>query len=177
MNINAILEQTIPGLGYELVDVEISPAKIVRVFIDKPEGVTIEDCENVSHHLSRLFLVEEIDYNRLEISSPGVERPLKKLEDFIRFTGQTVKVKLHELINEQKIYQGRIMAVEGSTIKLALEKDEILAIEFDNLSRARLIYDFRADLKAHKKPDKTKYIGLHAKSFAIGLNQSFCRQL
>jgi ribosome maturation factor RimP len=154
MNINTILEQTIPGLGYELVDVEISPAKIVRVFIDKPEGVTIEDCENVSHHLSKLFLVEEIEYNRLEISSPGVERPLKKLEDFIRFNGQTVKVKLHELLNEQKVYQGKIMAVEGHIIKLSIEKNEILEIDFNNLSRARLVYDFRADLKSHKKPSK-----------------------
>jgi len=151
MNINAILEKTIPGLGFELVDVEISPAKIVRVFIDKPEGVTIEDCENVSHHLSKLFLVEEIEYNRLEISSPGVERPLKKLEDFVRFSGQTVKIKLHELVNGQKVYQGKIMAVEGDTIKLSIEKGEILAIDFNNLARARLVYDFRADLKSHKK--------------------------
>lgn len=154
MNINEILEKTIPGLGYELVDVEISPAKIVRVFIDKPDGVTIEDCESVSNHLSKLFLVEEIEYNRLEISSPGVERPLKKLEDFVRFNGQSVKIKLHELVNEQKVYQGKIMAVEGNTIKLSIEKGEILAIDFNNLSRARLIYDFRADLKSHKKTNK-----------------------
>jgi ribosome maturation factor RimP len=154
MNINAILEKTIPGLGFELVDVEISPAKIVRVFIDKPEGVTIEDCENVSHHLSKLFLVEEIEYNRLEISSPGVERPLKKLEDFVRFSGQTVKIKLHELVNGQKVYQGKIIAVEGNTIKLSIEKDETLAIDFNNLARARLVYDFRADLKSHKKTKK-----------------------
>ena len=151
MNINEILEKTIPGLGYELVDVEISPAKIVRVFIDKPEGITIEDCESVSHHLSKLFLVEEIEYNRLEISSPGVERPLKKLEDFVRFSGQTVKIKLHELVNGQKVYQGKIMAVEGDTIKLSIEKGEILAIDFNNLARAKLVYDFRADLKSHKK--------------------------
>ncbi|MCC2644318.1 MAG: ribosome maturation factor RimP [Burkholderiales bacterium] len=151
MNINEILEKTIPGLGYELVDVEISPAKIVRVFIDKQCGVTIEDCENVSDHLSKLFLVEEIEYNRLEISSPGVERPLKKIEDFIRFNGQIVKIKLRELINEQKVYQGKIITVEGNIIKLALEKDEILTIDFNNLVRSRLVYDFRADLKSHKK--------------------------
>jgi len=154
MNINTILEKTIPGLGFELVDVEISPAKIVRVFIDKPDGVTIEDCENVSNHLGKLFLVEEIEYNRLEISSPGVERPLKKLDDFVRFNGQTVKIKLHELVNGLKVYQGKIMEVVGDTIKLSIEKDEILAIEFNNLARARLVYDFRADLKSHKKTKK-----------------------
>ncbi len=154
MKINTILEQTIPGLGYELVDVEITPARLIRVFIDKPDGVTIEDCENISDHLSKLFLVEEIEYNRLEVSSPGVERPLKKLEDFIRFTGQTVKVKLTQLVNEQKVYQGKIMEVVGDTIKLAIEKDEILTIDFNNLARARLVYDFRADLKSHKKTKK-----------------------
>lgn len=151
MSINTILEKTIPGLGYELVDVEILPAKIVRVFIDKPNGVTIEDCENVSHHLSKLFLVEDIEYNRLEISSPGVERPLKRLEDFIRFNGQIVKVKLHELINGQKVYQGIILAVEGNVIKILLDKSEVLTVDFTNLARARLVYDFRADLKSHKK--------------------------
>ncbi|MCC2625511.1 MAG: ribosome maturation factor RimP [Burkholderiales bacterium] len=154
MKINTILEQTIPGLGYELVDVEITPAKLIRVFVDKPEGVTIEDCENISDHLSKLFLVEEIEYNRLEISSPGVERPLKKLEDFIRFNGQTAKVKLRELVNGQKIYQGKIMEVVGDTIKLSIEKDEILSFDFDNLVRARLVYDYRADLKSHKKSKK-----------------------
>lgn len=152
MSINTILEQTVPGLGYELVDVEITPAKIIKVFIDKPDGgVTIEDCESVSDHLSKLFLVEEIDYNRLEISSPGVERPLKKLEDFVRFNGQTVKLKLRELINEQKVFQGSIVAVEANKIKLSIDKDQMLEIDFDSIVRARLVYDFRANLRSRKK--------------------------
>lgn len=150
MNINELLEKTIPGLGYELVSVEITPARIVQVFIDKPAGITIEDCENVSQHLSRLFLVEEIEYNRLEISSPGVERALKKIEDFRRFSGHEVKVKLRELIDGQKVYQGKIMAVEDNIITLSQGTDKILAIDFNNLERARLVYDFRADLKAQK---------------------------
>ena len=69
MNLQTILEQTVPGLGFELVDVEITPAKIIRVFIDKDGGVSVDDCVSVSNHLSRVFLVEEVDYNRLEISS------------------------------------------------------------------------------------------------------------
>ena len=108
MKLLQILEQTVPGLGYELVDVEITPAKIVRVFIDKEGGVTVEDCADVSNHLSRVLVVEEIDYNRLEISSPGLERPLKKLNDYIRFSGRLAKVKTHELINNQKVFEGRI---------------------------------------------------------------------
>jgi ribosome maturation factor RimP len=156
MSIIAILEKTIPGLGYELVDIEISPAKIVRVFIDKPDGVTIEDCEKVSNHLSNLLLVEDVSYNRLEISSPGIERPLKSISDFIRFKGQTVKVKLHELLDGQKVYQGNISEIIGNKIILSLEKEQIVEIDFTNLSRARLVYDFRVDLKSHKKLSRAK---------------------
>lgn len=151
MKINVILEQTIPGLGYELVDVEITPAKEIRVFIDKADGLNIDDCEKVSDHLSKLFLVEEIDYNRLEVSSPGVERPLKKIEDFVRFSGQIAKLKLRELINEQKVFQGKIVEVKDNLIKLEIENGEILSINFDQVVRARLVFDFRADLKARKK--------------------------
>lgn len=153
MKINEILEQTIPGLGYELVDVEITPAKSVRIFIDKSGGVTIDDCEAVSHHLSKLFLVEEIDYNRLEVSSPGVERPLKKLADYERFIGKKVNIKLHELYEGQKKIQGVILGVDGNQVKLNLNGKNEIEIEFDNINKARLVYDFRADLRA-KKNDK-----------------------
>ena len=150
MKINELLEQTIPGLGYELVDVEITPAKSVRIFIDKSGGVTVDDCEEVSRHLSRLFLVEEIDYNRLEISSPGVERPLKKLADYERFVGKQVNIKLHELLNGQKKIQGVILGVNGDKIKLNLNGTNEVEIKFDNINKARLVYDFRADLRAKK---------------------------
>lgn len=148
MKINTILETVIPGLGYELVEVVVSPAKLVQVFIDKPDGIAIEDCERVSDHLSKLFLVEEIDYNRLEISSPGVERPLKKLSDYTRFSGKEVKVKLHEAVLGSKVYQGKILEVHGNEITLELADDKKkFTIDFSNIGRARLIYDFRADLK------------------------------
>ncbi len=150
MKIHEILEKTVPGMGFELVDVEISPGKIVCLFIDKPGGVTVDDCELVSNHLTKLFLVEEIDYNRLEVSSPGVERPLKKIEDFTRFLGQTVKVKLRELVDNQKVFQGQISMVDGNKITLLLDQGQLFEFNFSNLLKARLIYDFRADLKLHK---------------------------
>ena len=77
MDIQNILETTLPGLGYELVDYERTPQGTLRVFIDKEGGITIEDCATVSNHLSRVFTVENIDYKNLEISSPGLDRPLK----------------------------------------------------------------------------------------------------
>jgi ribosome maturation factor RimP len=150
MKINELLEQTIPGLGYELVDVEITPAKTVRIFIDKSGGVTIDDCESVSHHLSKLLLVEEIDYNRLEVSSPGVERPLKKISDYERFVGKQVNIKLHELHDGQKKIQGVILEINDNKIKLNLNGKSEIEIEFDNINKARLVYDFRADLRTKK---------------------------
>ena len=81
MDIQTLLEKTLPGLGYELVDYELTPHGDLRVFIDIERGITVEDCATVSNHLSRLFVVEDVDYKRLEISSPGLDRPLKKAAD------------------------------------------------------------------------------------------------
>lgn len=141
MKLLQILEQTVPGLGYELVDVEITPAKIVRVFIDKEGGVTVEDCADVSNHLSRVLVVEEVDYNRLEVSSPGLERPLKKLNDYIRFSGRLAKIKTHEMINNQKVFEGRIIGVEGEEVSLELADKQIFKVAFDDINRGRLIFE------------------------------------
>lgn len=142
MNLQTVLEQTVPGLGFELVDVEITPAKIIRVFIDKDGGVTVEDCATVSNHLSRLLLVEEIDYNRLEISSPGLERPLKKLADYVKFVGRLAKIKTHDAIDNQKSFQGVISSVEGEKVSLQLEESQqIMTVEFPDISRGRLIFE------------------------------------
>lgn len=143
MKLNTILEQTVPGLGYELVDVEIAPSKLIRVYIDKEGGITIEDCEIVSNHLSKLLLVEEIAFNRLEVSSPGIERPLKKIEDYVRFKDRVAKVKTRELINGEKVFQGVINAVDGNTIILGLENGSFVNIDFSIISRARLIFEFK----------------------------------
>lgn len=141
MKIREILELTVPGLGYELVDIDITPAKMVVVYIDKEGGISIDDCETVSKHLNNLFFVEEIDYNRLEVSSPGIERPLKKLESFIKFQGKLAKIKTHELIDGQKVFQGHIKEVNGKKIILSLENEEICEIDFDNVNRARLVFE------------------------------------
>ena len=82
MDLGELLEKTLPPLGYELVEWEMSPkGRYVRVFIDKPKGVSVEDCARVSRHLTRVFAVENIDFDRLEVSSPGLDRPLRKAAD------------------------------------------------------------------------------------------------
>jgi len=92
MDLNALLETTVVGLGYELVDIEMSPrGRTIRVFIDLPgkeSGVDVDDCARVSNQLSRILEVENVDYDRLEVSSPGLDRVVKKPEDFARFAGQ-----------------------------------------------------------------------------------------
>ena len=79
MDIQTILEKTLPGLGYELVDFELTAQGTLRVFIDKEGGITVEDCATVSNHLSRVFMVEDIDYKNLEISSPGCRLTDKRI--------------------------------------------------------------------------------------------------
>jgi len=113
MRLGELLETTIPPMGYELVDWEMQPrARLVRVFIDKPgdqnKGVTVEDCARVSNHLTHLFTVENIDYDRLEVSSPGLDRPLKKLADFARFAGEEAQLTLHEMTDGARRWKGVI---------------------------------------------------------------------
>ena len=92
--LQTLLAQTLSGMGYEKVEFELGSRGLLRVFIDKPEGVSVDDCVLVSNHLTRLFLVEDVDYERLEVSSPGLDRVLNKPLDFIRFAGEQIKVKL-----------------------------------------------------------------------------------
>ena len=134
-----LLEATLDGLGYELVDVERSlRGKLLRVFIDKPEGVGVEDCVAVSNHLSRLFAVENIDYDRLEISSPGLDRPLKKTSDFIRFAGESVKIKLRVALQGQRNFVGILREVNEGVLKLEVD-GKMLDLELSNLEKARLV--------------------------------------
>ena len=107
MNLGELLERTLPPMGYELVDWECSPkGRYVRVFIDKPKGVSVEDCARVSRQLTRLFAVENVDFDRLEVSSPGLDRPLRKAADFLRFAGEEAEIRLAEPGRECATHEG-----------------------------------------------------------------------
>jgi ribosome maturation factor RimP len=117
------IERTVEGLGYELVDVERLAAGLLRVTLDRPSGlgsVGLEDCEKVSRQLSHLFAVENVDYDRLEVSSPGLDRPLKRARDFERFVGSEVQVQLAEAVAAEgasagrKRLRGRLLEVAGA---------------------------------------------------------------
>ena len=138
MDVVKLVEVTVSGLGYELVDVERSGRGLLRVFIDKPEGISVEDCQTVSNQLSRLFLVENVDYDRLEVSSPGLDRPLKKEADFVRFAGHTAQLKLRMPLAGRKNFTGVIGAVSKGILQLDVEGSPV-EIELSNLDKARLV--------------------------------------
>jgi ribosome maturation factor RimP len=139
MDLYELLDSTLDGLGYELVDVErISRGRLLRVFIDKPGGISVDDCVTVSNHLGRLFAVENIDYDRLEVSSPGLDRPLKKPSDFIRFLGESVKLKLRVALQGQRNFVGILREVNEGVLKLEVD-GKMLDLELRNLEKARLV--------------------------------------
>ncbi|MDO9012687.1 MAG: ribosome maturation factor RimP [Gallionella sp.] len=141
MDVVKLVETTVTGLGYELVDIERSGHGMLRVFIDKPEGISVEDCQVVSNQLTRLFTVENIDYDRLEISSPGLDRPLKKEADFIRFAGEKAQLKLRMPMAGRKNFIGIIVAVSEGVLQMNVD-DVPVEIELANVDKARLVPTF-----------------------------------
>ena len=139
MKLGEVLERTLPPMGYELVDWDSSPRSgLVRVFIDKPKGVDVEDCARVSNHLTQLFAVEQIAYDRLEVSSPGLDRPLKKLADFQRFAGEQVKLTLRDAIDNARRIKGVLRGVEGESVTVDTEVGR-RTIALANIDKARLV--------------------------------------
>ena len=146
MDLNALLEKTVVGLGFELVDVEISPrGRTIRVFIDMPareRGIDVEDCAKVSNQLQRLMEVEGIDYDRLEVSSPGLDRVVKKAADFERFTGQEIHIRLRIPVNNRRNFQGELLGLkDAGKVGVRLENGEV-ELDLDNIDKARLVPRF-----------------------------------
>lgn len=146
-----VAQQGLLGFDVELVDVERAPLGVLRVVIDRAQGVRIEDCEQVSRHLSHVFEVENIDYQRLEVSSPGVDRPLRTLNDFVRFAGERIELKLFDAIESRKVFVGILKVEDVDQPKLTLlyeeqnGKQKELQFSMDDVDRARLdpVLDFK----------------------------------
>lgn len=145
MDMHEVLEKTVTGLGYELVDVERSPhGRVLRVFIDKPDkprGVDVEDCALVSNQLSRVLTVENIDYDRLEVSSPGIDRPLKKATDFERFAGSEITLKLRLPLNGRRNFSGVLHGIQDGRLRLQTDTGE-MEVDLVNIDKARLVPKF-----------------------------------
>jgi len=139
MKLNGLLEITLGGMGYELVGVE-RPAKggLLRIYIDKPGGVTVEDCAAVSHQVSRVLAVEGVNYDRLEVSSPGLDRLLKGERDFARFAGQRARVRMRVPVDGRRNFTGVVR--EAGAGRLQLEVDgRVLSLEIGDVETARLV--------------------------------------
>lgn len=147
------IEQTVTGLGYDLVDVERSGRGLLRVFIDRLPGrsyadgdsefVTVDDCEQVTRQLQYVLEVEAFDYERLEVSSPGLDRPLRRLADYERFAGQEISLMLKQPFQGRKGWKGLLTKAEhgeGWTLVFNDGKtDQVLAFALDEVREARLV--------------------------------------
>ena len=142
-DLHTLLERSVAQLGYELVDLELSNrGKLIRLFIDKPEGINIDDCVLVSNQLGNVLAVEhDVDYDRLEVSSPGLDRVLKKEADFIRFSGQRAQVKLRVPVDGRKNFVGMLRGLEQGELTLEIDGAE-QKIALSNIDKARLSPEF-----------------------------------
>ena len=147
-----IVKATVTGLGFELVDFERAGGGLMRVYIDHPDGISVENCADVSNHLTRVLMVENVDYSRLEVSSPGLDRPLKTLEDFSRFTGVAVRVRLNVAVDARKRFDGIVEALAGETITFKLLDDG------DAVGKPKTLKRGNAKAKAPAEPVETRRI-------------------
>jgi ribosome maturation factor RimP len=141
--IRAFAEGLLPTMGLELVEVQFrreGHGWVLRLFIEGEEGVSLEHCAMVSREVSAYLDVEDLieQSYHLEVSSPGLERPLHSLRDFKRFCGRNARVKLREAVNGQRVFIGIINQVHDETIEMTLENGDPLTFSYDAVNRARL---------------------------------------
>ncbi len=122
-SLEKIINDALTSCSLELVEIERAPRGLLRVFIDRPEGrgfVTVDDCTKVSNQLSHALTVENVEYERLEISSPGLDRILKSAKDFLRFRGQPVRVRLNTLVDSRKRFDALVFDVIDDDVVFSL---------------------------------------------------------
>jgi len=146
--LQALIQPAVESLGYELVGVEYLPQgkhSLLRIYIDRDAGITLDDCEKVSHQLSGVLDVEDAVHGHysLEVSSPGLDRPLFTVEQFERFSGQRVKLKLAVPLNGRKKLKGVIQGVNNGNIELEVDDEppgeQHFSVPFSSIEKANLI--------------------------------------
>ncbi len=149
MDVRQVIESTAVGLGYELVDVELANhGRQVRVFIDRTgadagdrpgqPGVTLADCERMTRQLQRVLEVEGVEYGRLEVSSPGLDRVLRKPADFRRFAGAKAEVRLRVPRDGRRRFVGVVRAASDEVVELEVE-GALVSFAFSDMDKARLV--------------------------------------
>ena len=134
-----LTQEALVGMDVELLDVERVGLGLVRVTIDRVDGVRIEDCEHVSRQLSRVYEVENIDYKRLEVGSPGVDRPLRTEPELRRFVGTRIQIKLRQALEGCKVFTGTLVVpqdLESAALEArAQENAAVFGLEFETKKR------------------------------------------
>ena len=135
-----MIEPTLAGMGFELVDAQVSNrGRLLRVFIDKPGGITVDDCAAVSRHLGRVFEVEGMDFDRMEVSSPGLDRALVKRADFERFAGSRADVRMRAPDESgRRRFVGVLHGMQDGGIAMEVDGRRIV-LALDGVERARLV--------------------------------------
>ena len=145
IGLEALIAPIVEGLGYSLWGVELRSSQKhahVKIFIDHDDGITVDDCSEVSHQISGVLDVEDpisVAYT-LEVSSPGVERPLMKLEHYNKYIGNIIKVRLSWAVNERKNYLGMLKNVSDDEIVMEVDQQKV-EFPFNAVKRANLIYN------------------------------------
>ncbi len=147
--LSQLLQQAVEEEGYELVHHEflgLGEQSVLRIYLDKLGGVTLDDCTQVSEKVSLLLDVEDFIPHRytLEVSSPGLDRPLFKEQDYVRFQGRRARVNTRQAINGQRNFKGRLQHCEnGSVLLLEDDKRDPVEIPLENIRKANLIFEFK----------------------------------
>ncbi len=139
------------SLGMELVELEYrkeGQGMVLRLYIDKPGGVTLDDCADVSRELSEILDVEDVIHCHysLEVSSPGLNRPLKKEADYVRYAGRLVKIRTFEMVaddagNRRKTFLGELVGLEGGVVAVKLKEGQSASIPLDKIAKANLEFE------------------------------------
>jgi len=150
--LSTLIEPVVNGLGYELLLVEYSPSRgtgTLRLYIDAPAGIGIEDCERVSREVAALLDVEDPipSAYRLEVSSPGLDRPLVKPEHFERFDGERARIEMIAPIEGQRRFRGVLRGTDGHSVTLETEDARRVSLPLANIEKARLIPDYEREMK------------------------------
>ena len=143
----SLIEPVVEGMGYEVVDIEFRPHPtdgLLRIYIDKSGGIQLEDCEAVSKQVSGVLDVEDPipgQFN-LEVSSPGLERPLRKQQDFVRFAGEKVKIKLSvPTLEGQRNFTGKLIGMQDDEVVLQMD-NETHYLPLDSIDKAHIVPQF-----------------------------------
>jgi ribosome maturation factor RimP len=157
--VEGIAERVAAEHGLELVHAEVAGPDgkpVIRIFIDKPEGVTHEDCSTMSHHLGTILDVEDFIHSAytLEVSSPGLERGLYKRADYERFAGSQARLKTARAINGQRNFRGQIMAVEGNSVIFEDRTTGTVTIPLESIAKANLEIDVEAEFRRAQERER-----------------------